>query len=100
MWDVPVDEITPVDATGAGDQFAAGFLYGLVTKQPIEICCKMGCIAAGEVIRHIARPETSVRGLFKAAALLCLLQISQEGGMQVVQMDFAPGLAFLGSFNR
>ena len=69
--DVPVDEITPVDATGAGDQFAAGFLYGLVTKQPIEICCKMGCIAAGEVIRHIgARPETSVRGLFKAAALL------------------------------
>ena len=69
--DVPVDEITPVDATGAGDQFAAGFLYGLVTKQPIEICCKMGCIAAGEVIRYIgARPETSVRGLFKAAALL------------------------------
>ena len=69
--DVPVDEITPVDATGAGDQFAAGFLYGLVTKQPIEICCKMGCIAAGEVIRHIgARPETSVRDLFKAAALL------------------------------
>ena len=69
--DVPVDEITPVDATGAGDQFAAGFLYGLVTKQPIEICCKMGCIAAGEVIRHIgARPETSVRGLFEAAALL------------------------------
>jgi hypothetical protein len=43
----------------------------LVTKQPIEICCKMGCIAAGEVIRHIgARPETSVRGLFEAAALL------------------------------
>ena len=69
--DVPVDEITPVDATGAGDQFAAGFLYGLVTKQPIEVCCKMGCIAAGEVIRHIgARPETSVRVLFKAAALL------------------------------
>ena len=69
--DVPVDEITPVDATGAGDQFAAGFLYGLVTKQPIEICCKMGCIAAGEVIRHIgARPETAVRGLFEAAALL------------------------------
>ena len=69
--DVPVDAITPVDATGAGDQFAAGFLYGLVTKQPIEICCKMGCIAAGEVIRHIgARPETSVRGLFEAAALL------------------------------
>lgn len=69
--DVPVDEITPVDATGAGDQFAAGFLYGLVTKQPIEICCKMGCIAAGEVIRHIgARPETSVRDLFEAAALL------------------------------
>ena len=69
--DVPVDEITPVDATGAGDKFAAGFLYGLVTKQPIEVCCKMGCIAAGEVIRHIgARTETSVRGLFKAAALL------------------------------
>ncbi len=69
--DVSVDEITPVDATGAGDQFIAGFLYGLMTEQPIEICCKIGYGAVGEVIRHLgARPETLVRSLFETAALL------------------------------
>src|SRR6056297_687350 len=40
---VPVERITPVDATGAGDQFAAGFLYGLVTGRDLETCGRMGC---------------------------------------------------------
>ncbi len=68
---VKVNEIVPVDATGAGDQFAAGFLYGYATGQGLEISGKMGCIAAAEVISHYgARPERDVMGLFKAAGLI------------------------------
>ena len=40
----------PVDTTGAGDMYAAGFLYGLIHKQPIEICGKIGALIAGKVI--------------------------------------------------
>ena len=69
--DVPVEQLVPLDTTGAGDQFAAGFLYGLATDRALETCCKMGCIAAGEVIGHIGpRPETSVAKLFSAAGLI------------------------------
>ena len=69
--DVPVEKITPVDATGAGDQFAAGFLYGLATGRDLETCARIGCVCAGEVIRHIGpRPETSVMDLLKAAKLV------------------------------
>ncbi len=64
---VPVDEITPVDTTGAGDQFAAGFLYGVATGQPLAVSGRMGCIAAAEVIAHYgARPEADVQAIFKA----------------------------------
>ena len=48
--DVPVERITPVDATGAGDQFAAGFLFGLATGRDLETCARIGCVCAGEVI--------------------------------------------------
>ena len=69
-WDIPVTPITPVDATGAGDQFAAGFLYGLSQGHDIETCGRMGTIAAGEVIRHIGpRPEAAIRDLFAQAGL-------------------------------
>ena len=68
---VPVDRIAPLDTTGAGDQFAAGFLYGLVTGKPLEIAGRMGCIAAAEVIGHYgARPEADVWALFKAEGLV------------------------------
>ena len=68
---VPVDPITPVDATGAGDQFAAGFLYGVATGQSLEVAGRMGCIAAREVIGHYgARPEADVKALFKAEGLI------------------------------
>ncbi len=68
---VPVTEIVPVDATGAGDQFAAGFLYGMATGQSLEVSGKMGCIAAAEVISHYgARPEQNVKTLFQEAGLL------------------------------
>ena len=68
---VPVSRITPLDTTGAGDQFAAGFLYGLSTGAPLEAAGKMGCIAAAEVITHYgARPEADVKTLFAAEGLI------------------------------
>lgn len=69
--DVPVHRVVPVDATGAGDQFAAGFLYGLATGQGLKTAGRMGCIAAAEVISHFgARPETDVKALFRAEGLI------------------------------
>jgi len=69
--DVSVDKVVPVDATGAGDQFAAGFLYGLAQGHDMQTCGRMGCIAAGEVISHIGpRPAVPLKGLFSAAGLV------------------------------
>lgn len=68
---VPVHRVVPVDATGAGDLFAAGFLFGLAAGAPLEVCGRMGCVAAAEVISHLgARPETDLRRLFVEAGLL------------------------------
>ncbi|SNS21036.1 adenosine kinase [Tropicimonas sediminicola] len=69
--EVPVHRVTPVDATGAGDQFAAGFLYGLSTGRDLETCGRMGVICAGEVIGHMGpRPETDTYDLFRQAGLV------------------------------
>ena len=69
--EVPVHRVVPVDATGAGDQFAAGFLYGLATGQSLQKAGRMGCIAAAEVISHFgARPEADVKALFRAEGLI------------------------------
>jgi len=68
---VPVQAVTPVDATGAGDQFAAGFLYGMATGQSLEVSGRMGCVAASEVIGHYgARPETDLKALFAENGLI------------------------------
>ncbi len=68
---VPVNEITPVDATGAGDQFAAGFLYGMATGKPLAVAGRMGCLCAAEVISHYgARPEADMMEVFKAEGLV------------------------------
>lgn len=66
----PVHRVTPVDATGAGDQFAAGLIYGLAQGRPLAVAGRMGCIAAAEVIGHVgARPEADVMALFRAEGL-------------------------------
>lgn len=66
-----VNPIVPVDATGAGDQFAAGFLYGYATGQSLEVSGRMGCIAAAEVISHFgARPEADLKAMFQKEGLL------------------------------
>lgn len=68
---VPVRRVVPVDATGAGDQFAAGFLYGLATGQSLATCGRMGCVAAAEVISHFgARPEADLKALFRKEGLI------------------------------
>ncbi|KAM0944238.1 putative 6-phosphofructokinase [Dioscorea sansibarensis] len=53
-------EAPAVDATGAGDLFASGFLYGLVKDLPLEDCCKLGSCSGGSVVRSLGgevRPE-------------------------------------------
>ncbi len=61
----PAAPMQRVDATGAGDLFAAGFLYGLTRGRNLLTCGTMGCVCAGEVISHIgARPEEDLKTLF------------------------------------
>jgi sugar/nucleoside kinase (ribokinase family) len=58
----PVDEL--VDTTGAGDQYAAGFLYGLSRGDDLERCGRLGALAAAEVICHLGpRPQVSLAEL-------------------------------------
>ena len=64
----PIKEL--VDTTGAGDLFAAGFLFGLVRNAGHENAGRLGALAAAEVIQHIgARPLTSLKELAKKAGL-------------------------------
>jgi sugar/nucleoside kinase (ribokinase family) len=63
--EVPVTRVTPVDATGAGDQFAAGFLYGMATGQSLALAGRMGVAAAAEVIAHVGpRPKRPLAEVF------------------------------------
>jgi len=64
----PVDKI--VDTTGAGDLFAAGFLFGLVRGVGHENAGRLGALAAAEVIGHIgARPQVSLKELARQNGL-------------------------------
>src|ERR1700716_2939840 len=59
-----------VDTTGAGDLFAAGFLFGLVRNAGHENAGRLGALAAAEVIQHIgARPQVSLKQLAKQNGL-------------------------------
>jgi sugar/nucleoside kinase (ribokinase family) len=69
-WIAPVTPAPVVDATGAGDQFAAGVLYGVTHGLSLMDAAKLGNIAAGEVISHIGpRPSVNLRELAMAAGL-------------------------------
>jgi sugar/nucleoside kinase (ribokinase family) len=52
---------TVVDLTGAGDLYAAGFLFGLANGESLEDSARLGSLAAAEVISHVgARPTESL----------------------------------------
>lgn len=60
-----------VDTTGAGDQYAAGFMFGLARGLPLDICGRLGSMAAAEVIGHYGpRPQANLRELAVARGLL------------------------------
>jgi sugar/nucleoside kinase (ribokinase family) len=64
----PIEKM--VDTTGAGDLFAAGFLFGLVRNAGHEAAGRLGALAAAEVIQHIgARPQVSLKELAKKNGL-------------------------------
>ena len=60
-----------VDVTGAGDLYAAGFLFGLTRGLSLADCGRLGSLAAAEVIGHIgARPEQPLKELARAEGLI------------------------------
>jgi sugar/nucleoside kinase (ribokinase family) len=61
----PVSRV--IDTTGAGDQYAAGFLYGYTNGDDLAQCARIGGLAAAEVISHVGpRPQDSLAGLVAA----------------------------------
>jgi sugar/nucleoside kinase (ribokinase family) len=64
---VPAEKVAHVtDTTGAGDLFAAGFLFGLTHGHNLPSAGRIGVICAGEIISHFgARPEVSLKDLVK-----------------------------------
>lgn len=64
-------DVSVIDTTGAGDQFAAGFLYGIAHDLGLERAGKLGVLSAGEVISHIGpRPATPLKDLATSAGLI------------------------------
>jgi adenosine kinase len=58
----PIERV--VDATGAGDLFAAGFLVGFSRGKDLRTAARLGVLASAEVIQHLgARPEVSLKAL-------------------------------------
>jgi sugar/nucleoside kinase (ribokinase family) len=65
----PVEKV--VDTTGAGDQYAAGFLLGIARGLPLATAGRLGSLAAAEVIGHYGpRPQASLESLAKAEGLI------------------------------
>ncbi len=65
----PVAEV--VDTTGAGDLYAAGFLFGVARDMQLETAGKLGSLAAAEIISHVgARPQVPLVDLARKQGLL------------------------------
>ncbi len=70
-FEVPAERVAKVvDTTGAGDLYAAGFLFGLTHGKDWATCARLGGLCAAEVISHMgARPEESLADLVRQARL-------------------------------
>jgi sugar/nucleoside kinase (ribokinase family) len=65
----PVEKL--VDTTGAGDQYAAGFMFGLSQGRPLQSCGELASLAAAEVISHYGpRPQVSLKDLAASKGLI------------------------------
>ncbi|MGB3718046.1 MAG: adenosine kinase [Proteobacteria bacterium] len=68
---IPAMPVNVVDVTGAGDLYAAGFLFGYARGFSLETAGRLGSIAAAEVISHFgARPQKNLAELARAQGLL------------------------------
>lgn len=64
----PIEKLE--DTTGAGDLYAAGFLYGLTNDRSLTDCARIGGLAAAEVIQHIGpRPQVSLENLLAQSGI-------------------------------
>jgi sugar/nucleoside kinase (ribokinase family) len=64
VFEIEPHPVDVVDTTGAGDQYAAGFLFGYTHGYPLPVCGALASLAAGEVISHLgARPEVPLEDL-------------------------------------
>jgi len=65
----PIERV--VDTTGAGDQYAAGFLFGYARGMALDVCGRLGGIAAAEVISHMGpRPLVPLKSLAAKAGVI------------------------------
>ena len=78
---IQADSVTDVvDATGAGDLYAAGFLWGLSRGAPLARCARLGSLAAAEVVSHVGpRPLVALSRL-AAERELCGRSVAAEPG--------------------
>ena len=69
---VPAIELEKlVDTTGAGDLYAAGFLFGYTSGRSLRDCGRLGSLAAGIVIQQIGpRPRKNLREEAQKVGLL------------------------------
>jgi len=68
---IPTERVEVVDTTGAGDLFAAGFLWGLTNGYDIKTCGEMGCIAGSKIVTHVgARSRVGLTSLYEAENLI------------------------------
>ena len=61
MLHIPAENVKPIDTTGAGDVYAAGFLYGYANNMPLDRCAEIGTLCAGQVIEEIGAKITPER---------------------------------------
>jgi sugar/nucleoside kinase (ribokinase family) len=64
----PVEKV--VDTTGAGDLYAAGFLFGLTNGRSLIDCARIGSLAAARVIQQVGpRPRENLKAILEAEGL-------------------------------